>query len=283
MSDYYSVEISIRPYSEDAADLLAAFLADIGYESFVTTETGLTAYVQAELFDPRVLKATIEEFPMDVEADWISEFIEQRDWNEEWEKRYFKPLLLGGGKCVVHSSFHEDYPAAPVDITIDPKMAFGTGHHATTSMMVDHLFNIDLKGATVTDMGTGTGILAIVAKKLGAARVMGIEIDDVACENARENVILNDVEAEIINGDSSSLECLEEADVFLANINRNIIIADLDRYAGALRPGGIMLLSGFYKDDIPMLEGSLRHEGLEIESTVYTDEGWASIRAIKKY
>lgn len=283
MANYYSVNIKITPFLKDAADLLTAFLADEGFEAFEENEEGIKAYIQEESFNKECIQEIIAAFPIPVEMIWTSEFIEQKDWNEEWEKKYFKPLLLGGGRCVVHSTFHTDYPEAEIDITVDPKMAFGTGHHATTSMMVNHLLSMDLKGKSLIDMGTGTGILAIIAKKVGAKDVTGIEIDPGAYENARENVRLNgEADINLLLGDASLLTDLSPVDFFLANINRNIIMADIDRYAKALKPGGKMILSGFYKQDIPLINISLNENKLEIESTEEAGEGWSSIVAIKK-
>lgn len=279
MSNYYKVEFKIKPYSEDAADLLAAFLADAGFESFVSVEEGLEAYVPESLYDSNVIREVVEDFPIDCNIEWISDLVKQINWNEEWEKNYFQPLNLAGGQCVVHSSFHTEFSPAPYEIVIDPKMAFGTGHHATTSMMVNHLFNIDMQGKSVIDMGTGTGILSILAKKLGASKVTGIEIDPGAYENARENCAINNVDIELICGDASALAGVDECDVFIANINRNIILADLSSYVRLLRQDAVLLLSGFYKEDIPLLEAALKRNGMKITETVTEEGGWSSIKA----
>lgn len=283
MGNYYKIEFSLNPFSNDAADLLAAFLADIDFESFEETEAGINAYIQEPNFNENLLKEVLESFPMDTDIVWKQELIKQRDWNSEWEKKYFKPLLLADGKCIIHSSFHKDYPAAEVDITIDPKMAFGTGHHATTSMMVNYLFSTPLKNEVVIDMGTGTGILAIIAKKLGAEEVWGIEIDPGAYDNALENAELNDAKVNFLLGDASKLAEVPMSDVFLANINRNIIIADLERYLERLKPGGRIFLSGFYASDIPLIKFALEGQSAEIISTSEENEGWSAIQAIKKY
>lgn len=281
MSDYYSVDFSIQPYSNDAADLLAAFLADEGFESFEDSEGGLRAYVASSQYSSEAIERAIKGMPIKADITYVTEFIKQTDWNAEWEKKYFQPLLLGGGKCVVRSSFHTSYPNAEYEIIVDPKMAFGTGHHATTSMMVDHLFNLDLKGKKIVDMGTGTGILAIISKKLGAESVTGIEIDPTAYENAKENARINNVEVELKCGDVGQLTGNGETDVFLANINRNIILADLSHYARELKKGGVLLLSGFYKKDIPLIENALQRNGMKIEKETTEQDDWASLKAIK--
>ena len=172
MSNYYKVDFNLDPYDINAADLLAAFLADAGFESFEESPSGLSAYVQEEDYNETEIKNIIKEFPFNSKISWNKELILHQDWNEEWEKNYFQPLLLGNGKCVVHSTFHSVYPKAELEVLIDPKMAFGTGHHATTSMMVNHLFQLNLKGKKVLDMGAGTGILSIIAHKLGAAETI---------------------------------------------------------------------------------------------------------------
>lgn len=280
MNDYREVRLDFSPCSEDATDLMADALADAGYESFVPDENGLTAYVKAEDFSEEALKTVIGEFPMPCAVKASHTLIEGRDWNAEWEKNYFRPIVVGD-RVVIHSSFHTDVPDAEHHIVIDPKMAFGTGHHATTSQVIKALLSLDLDGKSVIDMGTGTGILAILAAMLGAAPVTGIEIDEFAYTNALENVALNGhSEIKLINGDASALEGIEPADVFIANINRNIITADIDRYARALKPGGHMLLSGFYVEDIPVILAAAQPNGLREEG--YTDsERWVCLRLVK--
>lgn len=281
MNDYIEVRIDTEPCSEDATDLMAACLADVGYESFVPDDKGLTAYVRAKEFSTDRLAEAIDDFGMDgVKVTVRHELVPGRDWNSEWERNYFKPIVVGD-RVVIHSSFHTDVPQAEHRIVIDPKMAFGTGHHATTSQVIKALLSLDLRGKSVIDMGTGTGILAILSAMLGADRVTGIEIDEAAYVNAVDNVKLNHhPEIRLINGDASALAALEPADVFIANINRNIITGDIDRYARALKPGGTMLLSGFYVEDIPVVVAAAQPHGLREEG--YTDsERWVCLRLHK--
>ena len=281
MNDYIEVRIDMEPCSEDATDLMAACLADVGYESFVPDDKGLTAYVRAKEFSTDRLAEAIDDFGMDgVKVTVRHELVPGRDWNSEWERNYFKPIVVGD-RVVIHSSFHTDVPQAEHRIVIDPKMAFGTGHHATTSQVIKALLSLDLRGKSVIDMGTGTGILAILSAMLGADRVTGIEIDEAAYVNAVDNVKLNHhPEIRLINGDASALAALEPADVFIANINRNIITGDIDRYARALKPGGTMLLSGFYVEDIPVVGAAAQPHGLREEG--YTDsERWVCLRLHK--
>lgn len=280
--NYYKVRFDCTPCSEDINDLLAAFLADIGFESFEPDVAGLTAYVQASEFSEKAIKEIIDDFPMATDISFSSEFVESQNWNEEWEKHYFQPIVIAG-ECVVHSSFHKDVPQARYDILIDPKMAFGTGHHATTSQMMRYVLDIkDIEGKSVIDMGTGTGILAILCKMRGAGKVIGIEIDPGAFENAVENAALNRVAIEFICGDASALADIEPADIFLANINRNVITADIVRYAEKIKSGGILLLSGFYTADSPIVMAVAEPLGFTLDKAIEEGDHWAALRLIKK-
>lgn len=287
MNDYYKIEVTADPASADALDLLAAELADRGFESFEPSEDGsaMTAYVPAALYSQESVDEAVSAVPMDVVFTSRSEFVEGQDWNSEWEKNYFKPIVVDG-RVVVHSTFHTDVPEAAYDITIDPRMAFGTGHHATTTLMMRSLLDGgDVAGASVIDMGTGTGILAILAMMLGAKAAVGIEIDPYAAENARDNVNLNlpaGTALEIVTGDASALAGRGgSADVFLANINRNIITSDIAGYAAAMKPGARITVSGFYVEDRPVVAEAAEAAGLEFVSA---DEmnNWSSMTFRKK-
>ncbi len=279
--NYYKVRLNCVPCSEDITDLLAAFLADIGFESFEPDEAGLTAYVQASDFSEESIKEIIEDFPMETSISFESEFVESKNWNEEWEKHYFQPIVIAG-ECVVHSSFHKNVPEARYDILIDPKMAFGTGHHATTSQMMRYVLDLkDIDGKSVIDMGTGTGILAILCKMRGAGNVTGIEIDPGAYENALENATLNNQAIDFICSDASALENCQPADIFLANINRNVITSDINKYAEKIKDGGVLLLSGFYSADIPIVMEAAAPLGFTLDKTSEEGDHWAAIRLVK--
>lgn len=281
MNDYVEVRIDIEPCSEVATDLVAAMLCECGYESFVPDAKGVTAYVKREMYAPEAVAQMIEEFPLDVTITHHDVMIEGRDWNSEWENHYFKPIVVGN-RCVIHSSFHTDVPVAEYDIVIDPKMAFGTGHHQTTSLIIEQLLDMDLTGRMVLDMGTGTGILAILAAMRGASPVIGIEIDPAAQVNAVENVKLNShPEIKIVLGDASSLALVSGVDVFIANINRNIITADIASYVTTMKPGAEVLLSGFYVDDIPVVMEAAKPLGLAYRSHTERDN-WTCLRLIKE-
>ncbi len=286
MNDYQAIHITITPASEPAADVIAALLAPEGFESFVPDEvpgSGLTAYVRAETYDKAALEAALADFPLPgFTLAHSEEFIEGRDWNSEWEKNYFQPIVVAD-KCVIHSSFHTNIPKCEHDITIDPKMAFGTGHHATTSLIIEQLLALDLRGKAVTDMGTGTGILAILAAMRGASPVSAVEIDPAAEINAEENVRSNGhPEIDVRLGDASLLPGLPMADLFIANINRNIITADLPSYAANLKPGGTMLLSGFYEHDIPVVLDAALPLGLAEAGHTVKGDNWTCLRLTKK-
>lgn len=280
--NYYKVRFNCVPCSEDITDLLAAFLADAGYESFEPDDSGLTAYVQASEYSEEAIKEIIKDFPMESSISFESEFVESQNWNEEWEKHYFQPIVIAD-ECVVHSSFHKNVPEARYNILIDPKMAFGTGHHATTSQMMRYVLDLeDIDGKSVIDMGTGTGILAILCKMRGAGSVTGIEIDLGAFDNALENAALNSQAVDFILGDASALEKCEAADIFLANINRNVITSDIRKYAEKIKRGGVLLLSGFYTADIPIVMAAAKPLGFILDKTSEEGDHWAAIRLIKK-
>lgn len=276
MNDYYALRLDVEPCSADATDLLAYLLGEAGYESFVPDDKGLTAYVPAALYSDEAVRTALEEFCFDATVTASAELVEGRDWNAEWERNYFRPIVVGE-RCVVHSSFHTDVPTAEYDIVIDPKMAFGTGHHATTSLILTRLLDMDLQGRSLIDVGTGTGILAILAAMRGAVPVAGIEIDRFAWENACDNVRLNGhPEIAVLCGDASLLQSLAPADVVVANINRNVILGDIRAYAAAMRPGATLLLSGFYEADCAMVEEAAVAAGLTAAGRTVRDN-WACV------
>lgn len=281
MNDYVEQRFDLDPCEEYMTDLLAAMLADAGYESFVPDESGLTAYVRESQYSEEVVDAIVDSFPFESAISHTAKRIEGRDWNSEWEKNYFQPIVVGG-ECVIHSSFHTDIPKCRYDIVIDPKMAFGTGHHSTTSLIIGRLLNMSLEGVSMVDMGTGTGILAILAAMRGASPVAAIEIDEFAYTNALENIRINShPEIVMLNGDATALSTLEfKANLFVANINRNVITADMEAYADATAKGGVMLLSGFYVEDIPVVREAAERCGMKYVD--YTEQkNWACVKLLK--
>lgn len=281
MNDYTEVRLDLTPCSETFTDILASLLADIGYESFVPDSDGLTAYIRHDDFNHEALDSLIASFPFETKIIASNTLVEGQDWNAEWEKNYFKPIVIDD-LCVIHSSFHTDVPVCRYDIVIDPKMAFGTGHHATTSLILRRLLSMNLEGVKVVDMGTGTGILAILCDMRGAAEIDAVEIDEFACENARENLRLNHAgHVHLHHGDAGALAKIRNVDLFLANINRNIITADLPAYADTLAQCAQVILSGFYEEDIPVILREADVLGLRYADHTVLDR-WASLRLIKE-
>ncbi len=247
---YLGYHFKVRPL-QPGKDILIAELADEGFESFVETEDGVTAYIQQDdweediLNDIQILKS--DEF----EITYSSEVIAQVNWNEEWE-RNFKPIEITDS-CVVRAPFHKNYKL-PYEIIIEPKMSFGTGHHETTHMMLEFLLETDMNGKTVLDMGCGTAVLAILAEMRGASMIDAIDIDDWCVENSRENVARNNcTHIDVFPGDSSQLTEKNKYDIIIANINRNILLHDMSAYTFSLKKGGTLLLSGFYSEDLPLI------------------------------
>ncbi len=270
---------------QDARDVLAALAGEAGLESFEETEQGLTGYAQQTLFDQPLLEQLTADFPLpSCTVTFSVAEAEDRDWNEAWEQAGFDPICLPlpterGGTIVVHDTRHP-VPATgqPItDIVIEARMAFGTGTHETTRMMVAGLAGMPLEGKRLLDCGTGTGILSVAALKLGARQAVGYDIDEWSAENARHNAALNGVADRFtaLLGDVSILENVEGGfDIVVANINRNILLADLPQIAAKLKHGGRLLMSGFYTSDVPCLVEKAGEQGLSVEATMQ-DGNWA--------
>lgn len=260
---YFEFTFSTRPCSETVSDVLAAVLGEAGFESFVTTDNGLTAYIQQALCDEAVIKEAIAEFPIpDTDITYSYVEAEDKDWNEEWEKNFFQPIIIGD-RCVIHSTFHHDVPQVEYDIVINPQMAFGTGHHETTSLIIGELLETTLNGKSVLDMGCGTSILAILARLRGAAPCLAIDIDEWCVRNSIENIALNGLtDIEVKEGDASILQGKGPFDVVIANINRNILVNDMKHYIACMQPGSELYMSGFYIDDVPVIRAEAERNGL---------------------
>ena len=260
---YLEFIFKTEPCSEAVNDVLAATLGEVGFESFVDSESGITAYIQQELYREELLKASLEDFPIEnVSIGYTWSEAEDKDWNEEWEKNFFQPIVIGD-RCVIHSTFHNDVPQAEYDIVINPQMAFGTGHHETTSLIIGELLDSDLQGKALLDMGCGTSILAILARMRGASPCTAIDIDEWCVRNSLENIELNGVDnIAVSQGDASSLESKGPFDMVIANINRNILLADMKHYIARMNPGAELLMSGFYIDDIPVIREEAERNGL---------------------
>lgn len=252
-----------EPCTEVVNDVLSAVLGEVGFESFVEQEGGIAAYIQTALYDEETLKSALDSFPLaDTTLTYTYKEAEDKDWNEEWEKNFFQPIVIGN-RCVIHSTFHHDVPQAEYDIVINPQMAFGTGHHETTSLIIGELLEADLQGKALLDMGCGTSILAILARMRGAAPCTAIDIDEWCVRNSLENIELNHVDSiSVFQGDASILPDKGPFDVVIANINRNILLNDMKHYVARMNPGARLFMSGFYTDDIPAIREEAERNGL---------------------
>ena len=263
-------------------DLLADSAAEAGFESFEETQEGLEAYVQKELFDKDALDASIADFPIEgTDISYTIEDAEDKDWNEEWEEQGFDPICVDDQVLIYDAKHPELHPTTSpdhIEIGIEAKLAFGTGNHETTRMIVSTLLNMNLYKMRVLDCGCGTGILGLVASKLGASEVVGYDIDEWSVENAKHNAQLNGVDnLEVYFGNASVINHISGVfDVVLANINRNILLEDMKSFRGVLNEGGYMILSGFYEEDIPVLLEKVKEFGL-YESGRRTDNNWACL------
>lgn len=279
---YLEFTFHTTPCTEIVNDVLSAVLGEAGFESFVEQTDGIAAYIQKDLYNETVLKEALADFPLpDTQVEYAYQEAEDKDWNEEWEKNFFQPIVIGD-RCVIHSTFHKDYPQAEYDIVINPQMAFGTGHHETTSSILGELLDADLKGKSVLDMGCGTSILAILASMRGADPVTAIDIDDWCVNNSRDNIALNHINNITVElGDASLLKGRKPFDVIIANINRNILLNDLPAYTACMHSGSEIYMSGFYVEDIPAIRE--RGESLGLEFVHYREKhNWAAVKLIMK-
>lgn len=263
-------------------DLLADNAASAGFESFEETETGLDAYVQKDLFDKETLDEGIAEFPIeDTRITYSIENAEDKDWNQEWEELGFDPICVDDQIVIFDAKHPELHPTTSpdhIEIGIEAKLAFGTGNHETTRMIVATLLNMNLFKKRVMDCGTGTGILGIVAAKLGASEIVGYDIDEWSVENAKHNAQLNGIDnMEVYFGNASVITHISGVfDVVLANINRNILLDDMKAFRSVLQDGGNLVLSGFYEEDVPVLLEKAKELGLQ-EVGRRTDNNWTCL------
>lgn len=286
---YYEVELTITPCTQDAQDLLSALTADAGFETFEETATGLKAYAQQSLFDASALDTVISDFPIQgTHIIYKVREAEDRDWNEQWEQEGFEPISIplpssrGVGALVIHDGRHLPSPidegqAERLAIEIDAHMAFGTGTHETTRMLCATLLDMKLEGKRVLDCGCGTGILGICALRLGARECIGYDIDEWSTDNTRHNAVINRVDDRLqaLCGDATLLDSIgTQFDIVLANINRNILLQDMERFVSVMAPDSTLLLSGFYENDCTLLQRKAQSLGLQL-AAVKTDGDWA--------
>lgn len=275
--NYTEVQLTV---SADYSDILMAELAALGFESFVETDEGLSAYILEPDFDEAAIQAVVDKYAAQTAIAYRINSLEKKNWNEEWERNY-QPIDVQG-KIRVRASFHDSKPEFPYDIVINPKMSFGTGHHETTAMMLEHQLGADAAGKTVLDVGSGTGILAILAALQGAKRVVAFDIEEWAVENARENAELNGFPAiEVFQGTIHEVNPSERFDIVLANINRNVLLEDIPVYVQLMKPEGTLLVSGFYEQDAPDIEEKGEGAGLTKTSQLSQNK-WVSIKFEKR-
>ena len=271
--NYKAVEF----YDADAEkqEILVAYLAEAGFEMFEETADGLKAFIGEGNYDEAKLEEeVISKFP---DISYSVSQIQQQNWNELWEKN-FEPMQIGD--VYIRAPFHDSMPGVKHELIIEPKMSFGTGHHATTSLMILEMLKTDFQGKTVLDMGCGTSLLAILASKLGAIRILAIDIDDWAVENSIENCARNNVHnVEAIKGNSSSLNGMH-FDIVLANINRNVLLEDMPAYAKVIPAGGLILFSGFYESDMEAIQNSAAANGFRLLNSDAMNQ-WAVMRFSK--
>lgn len=271
--NYTELQLTV---SADYSDILMAELAGLGFESFVETDEGLNAYVLEPDFDEAAIQAIVDKYADQTAIAYQINSLEKKNWNEEWERNY-QPIEVRG-QIRVRASFHEPDSKFRYDIVINPKMSFGTGHHETTAMMLEHQLGVDAAGKTVLDVGSGTGILAILAALQGARRVVAFDIEEWAVENARENAELNGFPSiDVFQGTIHDVNQTEKFDIVLANINRNVLLADIPVYVRLMKPGGTLLVSGFYEQDAPDIEEKGLAEGLT-KTGQLSQNKWVSLR-----
>lgn len=240
-------------------EMLIAELATIGYDSFQETEDGFISFNEQDI-DKHLLDLIIFKYQKQGEVSYTIEKIVKENWNAKWEESY-QPIIIGN-ECLVRASFHQPQPEYKIELIINPKMSFGTGHHETTSLMMEAQLNIDHKNKSVLDAGCGTGILSILAGKLGAVKITAFDKDEGLYDNIQENFIINDANGEILIGTVNSINFSMVYDIILANINKNILLNDIPHYVDLLNSNGRLLLSGFYLNDLAEIEDGAALSGL---------------------
>lgn len=274
--NYTELQLRLDP---DFGDILTAELAELGFESFTETDEGINAYIPEPDFDADAVAEVVARYSGQTAIAYVVNSLEKTNWNAEWEQNY-QPIevIADNEKSVrVRASFHEPNPAFTYDLVINPKMSFGTGHHETTHMMMQHQLGLDHAGKAVLDVGSGTGILAILGLKLGATDALAFDIEEWAVENAVENAALNGCQQmRVFQGTIAGVAADERFDIILANINRNVLLAEVPTYVSHLRPGGQLLVSGFYETDAPDIQQCTTESGLTTVGYL-TRNQWASV------
>ena len=277
---YFEVDFQLSPLSQDACDILAALTADAGFESFEETQHGIRGYVQQPLLDRQALEDIVNNFPiMGTNIIYTINKAEDKDWNEQWEQEGFEPIIVGNNRLAIHDGRHLPSQPADISVEIDARLAFGTGTHETTQMICEWMLDMPMKDLRVMDAGCGTGILGIIALKLKASHVTAYDIDEWSSGNTRHNAVINRVDSQlsVYCGDATLLDSkTADYDLVLANINRNILLNDMPRFCQIMKQDAKLILSGFYTEDIPLLEARGKELGLTLTGAKNRDK-WASI------
>lgn len=277
---YFEVDFQLSPLSQDACDILAALTADAGFETFEETQHGIRGYVQQPLLDRQALEDIVNNFPiMGTNIIYTISETEDKDWNEQWEQEGFEPIIVGNNRLAIHDGRHLPSQPADISVEIDARLAFGTGTHETTQMICEWMLYMPMKDLRVMDAGCGTGILGIVALKLKASHVTAYDIDEWSSDNTRHNAVINRVDSQlsVYCGDASLLDSkTADYDLVLANINRNILLNDMPHFCQIMKQDAKLILSGFYTEDIPLLEARGKELGLTLTGTKNRDK-WVSI------
>ena len=276
--NYTELSVHVSP-KDEGSDILIAELSDIGFESFVESDEGFKAYIRAEELDPEHMQGIFSGYEKIFKISYSLQEIPQENWNKEWESN-FQPIEVDG-KCYIRAPFHDPKPGFLYDVIIEPKMSFGTGHHDTTQLMIRQLMLLNVKNRSLLDMGCGTGVSAIVASMLGADPITAVDVDQWSYENTLENLEKNNINNVLVHkGDAQILED-KSFHVILANINRNVLLADLPVYARSLEKGGELLLSGFFETDIAELRPAAEKLGLKYEGVKASNQ-WSMLHFTKQ-
>jgi ribosomal protein L11 methyltransferase len=275
--NYIELVVNVKP-KEPGSDVLIAQLAELGYESFVETETGFNAYIQEADFNTQQLNLALSFYSDFFKFEYSSNTIQQQNWNKEWENN-FQPIDVKG-KCYIRAPFHEVPKGYLYDVIIEPKMSFGTGHHATTQLMIQQLMQLDVKGKPLLDMGCGTGVLAIVASMMGADPITAVDIDEWSYENSIENCKKNNIKNILVHKGNVQILAGRVFHSILANINKNVLLKDLNVYKEVLEKSGNLVISGFFETDTDELTAKADELGLLLKNKV-VQEQWAMLHFVK--
>lgn len=271
--EYTELSIDLSQTAVDT-DVLTAVLAEYGFESFSEENNTYKAYIQSELFQRDLVVQQLE--MVNLASGYTIQVIPEQNWNAVWESN-FEPVVIAG-QCYVRAPFHKPEPQYPIELLIEPQMSFGTAHHETTSQMIALMLSEDFNGKDVLDMGCGTGILAVLAVKRGAQNAWAIDNDDWAYRNTLENIERNNTpKIHVLCGDATLLSQLPKMDIILANINRNILLADIQFYSKSLNKNGLLFLSGFYEHDLPSIESEASKYHLKLTNYT-TQNNWVAAR-----